>query len=234
MSALRVIVPVVLGIVAALLNFLVLRGSTASLELTAVRTEIKADTELTEDMLERLPVRADKEIFKSAVEYSKRGLLLGRRVHRPLAAGEVLLYADVQNLEEENIRLYLQPGETTLTIPVKPTRIAPGLRRGDSVAVLVAVRPTMELMKTKTSMKTPAVATRMLGPFRLLSLGTPVEPGRAAFFGELRQVTVATKPGPNGQLDPSVATLQEAIAGMSSGNANESGVLSVEYYQVAR
>ena len=158
MSALRVILPIVLGVVAALLNFVVLRGSIAPLELTTLRTEVKADTEITEDMLERLSVRADKEIFKSAVPYSERGLLLGRRVTRPISAGEVLLYADVHNLDEENIRLYLKPGETTLTIPVKSSRIAPGLRRGDSVGVLVSMRPALEL--SKPVMRTPAATTR--------------------------------------------------------------------------
>ena len=230
MSALRVILPIVLGVVAALLNFVVLRGSIAPLELTTLRTEVKADTEITEDMLERLSVRADKEIFKSAVPYSERGLLLGRRVTRPISAGEVLLYADVHNLDEENIRLYLKPGETTLTIPVKSSRIAPGLRRGDSVGVLVSMRPALEL--SKPVMRTPAATTRILGPFRLLSLGAPVDPYRGVGFGAARLLLVAIKPGPNGQIDPKVAALQEAIAaGTSPSNGNEGGVMAIEYYQ---
>ncbi|HZV06365.1 MAG TPA: SAF domain-containing protein [Gemmataceae bacterium] len=230
MSALRIIVPVVLGVIAAILNFMVLRGSTAPLELTALRTDIKADTEITEDMLDRLQVRADKEIFKSAIPYSERGLLLGRRVTRPVSAGEVLLYADVHNLDEENIRLYLKPGETTLTIPVKSSRVAPSLRRGDSVGVLVSVRPMPE--PTKTVTRPPAPITRMLGPFRLLSVGAPVDPYRGAGLGDTRLLLVAIKPGPGGQIDPGVATLQEAIAaGASGGNSGDGGVLAVEYYQ---
>jgi len=172
-------------------------------------------------------VRADKEIFKSAVPYSERGLLLGRRVTRPMSAGEVLLYADVHNLDEENIRLYLKPGETTLTIPVKSSRVAPSLRRGDSVGVLVSVRPAPD--PAKPSLKPPAPVTRMLGPFRLISLGAPVDPYRGAIVGDTRLLLVAIKPGSNGQLDPSVATLQEAIAAGASGN--DSGVLGVEYFQ---
>ena len=71
MSALRVILPVVLGIVAAVLNFLVLRGSIAPLELTVVSKDVKADTELTEDMLEP-PVGAG----------GQRGFQVGRAVLR--------------------------------------------------------------------------------------------------------------------------------------------------------
>ncbi|HEY7314771.1 MAG TPA: SAF domain-containing protein [Gemmataceae bacterium] len=234
MKVLRLILPIVLGIVAAVLNFMVLRGSTAPLELTAVRSDIKADTELTEDMLERLSVRADPEIFKSAVRYSDRGLLLGRRVTRPLSAGEALLYADVQNLDEEtNIRLYLRPGESTLTLPVDPSRIAPGLRRGDQVGVRMAVRP--EGAKALAMPGAAPADRRILGPFRLLSLGTPIDPYRGATLGDVRMVMVAVTRMPDGQLDPSIAALDEAIvAATTPGGGQRSGALAIEYYQPAK
>src|SRR5579859_2593944 len=95
MKILRVVLPIVLGIVAGMLNLMVLRGSSAPLELAVINTDVKADTELTEDMVKAIPVRADKELLKSAVPYAERGLLLGRRVTRPLSAGEALMYADV-------------------------------------------------------------------------------------------------------------------------------------------
>lgn len=231
MSALRLLLPVVLGILAAILNFMVLRGSTAPLELAVLNTDLKADTELTDDMLDRLPVRADKGIVKSVVPYSDRGLLLGRRVMRPIGAGEVLLYTDVHNLDEENISLYLKPGETTLTIPVKSSRVAPGLRRGDSIGILVTMRP--EPNPSKSVLRTPADATRMLGPFRLLRLGTVVDPYRSAGLGEASLLQVAIKPGANGQLDPMVGTLQKVLAASASGGSN-SGVLAVEYYKSAK
>jgi hypothetical protein len=233
MSALRVLLPVVLGVIAAVLNFMVLRGSTAPLELTAVRSEVKADTELTEDMLERLPVRAEPEIFKSAVRYADRGLLLGRRVTRPLGAGEVVQYADVHNLDEENLRLYLKPGESTLTVPVKPARIARGLGRGDSVGFLVAMRLAGGA-KLPTGGTVP-LARQMLGPFRLLSRGTPVDPYRSAGLGEAQMVIVAVVRMPDGRLDPDVVALDEAIAASTTpGNGSEGGVLAVEYYQPAK
>jgi hypothetical protein len=230
MKVLRLVLPIVLGVMAAALNLLILRGNIAPLELTVIRSDTKAETELTDDMLDRVTVRADKEIFKSAVPYADRGLLLGRRVLRPLSAGEVILYADVHNLEEENIRLYLQPGESTLTMPVKPSRIAPGLRRGDEVGILVA--------KTASGVKPPmtggpsTAGRRILGPFRLLSLGAPVDPYRAMGLGEMRMVMLAVTRTPDGRLDPKVTALDEAIAsGLAPGGGPESGILAVEYYQ---
>jgi hypothetical protein len=227
MSALRVILPVVLGIVAAVLNFLVIRGSTAPVELTVLSKEVKADTELTEEMLESKPIRADKEMIKSLVPYSDRGQVLGRRVTRQVVQGELLLLADVQNLDEQNIQLYLQPGEMSLTIPAK--RVARGLRRGDMVGVWVTVRPEPAPKKTVTL--TTSGLTRALGPFRLLSVTTPVDPYRGAALGDGRLVVVAVKPRPKGQPDPDLDALQEAMSGSFGRSGMESGVQSVEYYR---
>ena len=139
----------------------------------------------------------------------------------------MLLFADVQNLDEQSIQLYLQPGEITLTIPVK--RVAPGLQRGDPVGVWIASRPASEPMKP--GMRTPNGATRPLGPFRLVGLTTPVDPYRGAGLSEGRLVVVAIKPPPKGQTDPDLDALQEAIAGTYGRSGNEGGVLSVEYYR---
>jgi hypothetical protein len=233
MNALRVVLPIVLGIAAAVLNFMVLRGSTAPLELTAVRLEVKAGTELNEDMLERVSVRADQQIFKSAVPHAERGLLLGRRVTRSLNAGEVVLYTDMHKLDEENISLYLKPGESTLTVPVKSSRIAKGLERGASVGILVAMRPAGG-MKLPVSGSAP-LARQMLGPFRLLSRGTPTDPSRSASLGDVQMAIVAVMRMSDGRLNPEVAALDEAIAAtMSPGGGYEGGVLAIEYYQPAK
>ena len=233
MKMLRVVLPIVLGVLAGILNLMVLRGSSAPLEVAVVNTDVKADAELTEEMVKAMPVRADKELFKSAVPYAERGLLLGRRVVRPLSTGEVLLYADVHKLDEEDIRTYLKPGESTMTLPVKPTRIAPGLRRGDAVGVLVATRPAGG---GATSMVPTSghSGRRMLGPFRLLSLGAAVDPYRSASLGEPRMVVIALTRQADGRLDPSITALDEAIAsGTTPGNNIDSGILAVEYYQSA-
>jgi hypothetical protein len=231
MSALRVVLPIVLGIAAGILNFMVLRGNSTPLELTVAKADIKADTVLTEDMFESLPVRVEKERLKSAVPFADRGLLYGRRVTRPVSAGEVMLYADVQNIEDENIRMYLKPGESTLTLQFKPRRIAPGLQRGDSVGVRVPTRRAAGAQSTSTP-SGPA-GRRMIGPFRLLSLGSPVDPLRAAGLGEGRMVTLAVARGSDGRLDAQVAALDEAIAASNSPGNGDADELALEYYQAA-
>jgi hypothetical protein len=232
MKALRIILPVGLGILAAVLNFVVLKGSTAPLELTAVSNDVKAGTELTEGMLERVAVRGDRAIFKSAVPYSDRGLLLGRRVTRVLTSGEVVMWTDVQNADEENLRIYLNPGESTETFPVKPSRIARGLRRGDPVGILVSAKSWPNDSKSSKGATLPVVSRRMVGPFRLLSLGTPLDPSRSALT-ESNLVSVAVPRPTSGRLDPNVEALDEAISAMASGSSAEVGVLAVEHYKPA-
>jgi hypothetical protein len=230
MNALRVVLPIVLGIAAAVLNFMVLRGSTAPLELTAVRSEVKAGTELNEDMLERLSVRADQRVFKATVPYAERGTLLGRRVTRSLGAGEVVLYADMHKLDEEDINLYLKPGESTVTVPVKSSRIAKGLERGACVGILVARRPAGGT-KLPVAGSAP-LAHQMLGPFRLLSRGTLTDLSRSAALGEVQMAMVAVVRMPDSRLNPDVAALDEAVAAsMNPGSGYEGGVLAIEYYQ---
>jgi hypothetical protein len=229
MNPLRVVLPIALGIAAAVLNIMVLRGSTAPLELTTVRSDVKAGTELTEDMLERLSVRADQQVFKSAVPYSERGTLLGRRVARTLGAGEVVLYADMHKLDEESISLYLMPGESTLTVPVKPSRIAQGLERGATVGIRVPVRPAGGI---KLPMGGAPLARRVLGPFRLLSRGTPADPTRSAALGDMQMAVVAVTRTSDGRLSPDAAAVDEAItASMSPGSGFEGCELAIEYYQ---
>jgi hypothetical protein len=235
MILLRVGLPILVGLIAAVLNFLILRSGTAPIVLTVVRQDVPADTELTEDMLEPLPVRAERAIFKSAVRYPERGVsLLGRRVVRQLSAGEVVLYTDVHNVDEENIGLELKPGESTLTFSVKGNRVARELRAGNSVGVLVMVpAPPRELGRGAMRLPAPPSSTqRMLGPFRLLSLGATG--GRSSSGGDGRPVTVAIQRKPDGQLEPNAAALAEALnSSGSSYNRNEGNILAVEYYQAA-
>ena len=232
MSAMRLLLPVVLGVVAAALNFMVLRGGTAPLELTTIRSDVKADTVLTDDMLEPLPVRADAGIFKSAVPYKQRGVaLLNRRVNRAIGAGEALLFTDVRTLDEENFSLYLKPGESTLTVPVQVLRVSSGLQRGDSVGFLVAANPRNDPLRNLLKTPAPAMsARRMLGPFRLLSLSA-IDASSIAASRDLRLVTVAVTRTADGRLTSDVAALDEALSPQAGANG---GVLAVERYVPAK
>src|SRR5262249_10135494 len=125
MKALRILIPLALGAAAGLINFFVMRSMTNTLDLVVVREEVRQVTELTDAMLDRESVGADVAIFRSAVPWSERGLLLRRRVNRTLGAREVVFFRDVRGGGEE-VRENLRSGEISLTVPVRLQRMAPG------------------------------------------------------------------------------------------------------------
>lgn len=235
MNVLRIVLPVVLGIVAAVLNFMVLRGSTAPSELTAIRSNVPANTELTAEMLEPLQVRRSD------------GFQVGGAL---LAAGAVAGAANQTLIGSGRDPAVCGRGEprSGKCSPVPQTRRIDadangqfgadrtGLRRGDPVGVLVAARP--ENAKKPTTPTMPAAALsdrRILGPFRLLGLRAPVDTSHRAGMGDVRMVIVAVTRMPDDRLAPSIAALDEAIAaGATSSDGSGGGVLAVEYYQPAK
>src|SRR5262249_2339584 len=131
-----------------------------------------AGTELTATMLGKVSVRADRALFRTAVPYSERGLLLNRRLNRALKAGEGVCFADVRNEGGEDVRANLRPGEASLTVAVRQGGMAPGIRAGDQVGFLLgpgeaAPRPTGT---------TGVESGRLVGPFRVLGVGALSDP----------------------------------------------------------
>jgi hypothetical protein len=166
-------------------------------------------------------VCADREIFRSAVPYAERGVVLRRRVGRALAAHEVLLFADVRQDAEDDVRANLRPGESSLTVPVPQARVAPSLRVGDEVAFLLAEGK-------------PPADRRLLGPFRLVGFGARADPFQATALGkeEVRKVVVAVTPGPEGKLDPGARLLDEALRARPLERSER--LLAVEHYRAGK
>lgn len=217
MNALRIAVPLILGAIAGGINFFVVQGLVKPLELTAVSADLKADAEITsEAMLTKVQVRSDSEvIFKSAIKWADRGVAVKRRVNRPLAAGEVLLFADVRGEGSEDIRAMLKPGEVTLSFAVRSSRVAPGLRPEDKIGLYV---------------RNPAEGSgerRVLGPFRLLALGERSSPFRPA--DDQRQVVVAVPLTEQKSLPPGALELDAAAS--PDGSTRGGNVLAVEFYK---
>jgi hypothetical protein len=208
MTALRVLIPIILGVVAGLINYLVMRSVTTTLDLVAVKDEVKLGTELTPEMFDKVSLRADAKIFRSAVPWSDRGMLVRRRVNRPLRAGEVVLFADVRHEGGEDVRRNLRPGEASLTAVVPQKRMPPGIRPPDEVTFILA--PSTE----GGEVTGPG---RLVGPFRVVGLGDLTDPsltGRMPRDEGMRKVIVAipaTTP-----LPPSARALEEALRGRST------------------
>jgi hypothetical protein len=223
MKALRIVIPLALGAVAGLINFFVMRSMTSTLDLVVVREEVRQGTELTDAMLDKEPVRADVALFRSAVPWSERGLLLRRRVNRTIGAREVVFFRDVRGGGEE-VRENLRPGEISLTVPVRLQRMAPGIQPGDEVAFLVLAAP-----RAGAPSGEDAQAARRVGPFRVLGMAELGDATRPLAYGEepLRKLVVAVPdPGPTGKLDAGARLLEEALRGRRAER-----VLAAEFYR---
>jgi Flp pilus assembly protein CpaB len=217
MTSVRLLVPLALAVLAGGINFLVLRKSAATLDLVVVRDKVKAGTPLTEDMLGRLPLRADPAVFKSAVPYADRGVLLGRQLTRDLAEGEAVLFADVRS-ELDDVRPRLRAGESSLTLTVRAGRLAAGVRPGDEVMFLVG--------SPRGTSESSGKGARLLGPFRVLALADRAERGSSGTGpDEPRKLIVAVPFGADGRLDEKGQQLEEAARG------NAPAIQAVEFFR---
>lgn len=214
-----VFIPLGLGLAAALFNLMAVRSATSTLDLTVVKADVKAGTPLTEEMLDKMTVRADREVFRTAVRYEDRGVLVGRPANRPLIAKEVILLADIRLSGTFDVRANLRSGERSLTLAVKPSRIVPGLRLGDDVEIVLSGGGDPEPGDAPTPKG--AARGRTVGPFRVVGLGERTEATAGAFRSDDRQVVIAYTPAAAATRD--FAALERAY------RREGSDVVGVEY-----
>jgi hypothetical protein len=211
MNASRILIPVALGLFAALANFMAVRSKTATIEIVAVTRDVKAGQELTDADLAPVAVRAEAALEVSAVRYEKRGELLGRKVNRSLRTREVLFTSDTVRRVGDDVQANLRPGEISRTLAVKAGCVAPNLQVGDEIGLLLRV-PTRN-----------GEELRLVGPYRLIGLGEKDSIDE-------RPVVLAL-PLKAGQLGPNARPLDQLGRGRGGRSDN---VAAVEYYRESR
>ncbi len=204
MNKLAILIPIGLGLLAGVMNFLAVRSSIKPIELVSVNDTIRPGTPIAASMLVPISVRADQAILRSAIPWEQRGIVFERRVNRELGKGEILLFADVRQMDTDAVR-NLREGETSLTISVPESKIVPGLRISDDVMVVVAARGAEEEDTTITK----GQSVRLVGPFRVVGLGDA--PGSGVSRDEPRSIVLAVRVNNNGELiDQSARDLENA------------------------
>jgi hypothetical protein len=162
MNSYRVLIPVALGLLAGVLNFLAVRGATAPLEIIAVSRPINFGEVLELKDLEKLAIRADDKLLSNAVPWSKCGDVVGRRVNRTLKEKEILFFRDALGELGEDISANLEPGYRSQMVVVKTTRIVPGLRVGETVVFVIK--------SADASPPGKLVSPARVGPFKVIGL----------------------------------------------------------------
>ena len=182
-------VPIVLGVIAGAIYLVAVRSGTKTIELVGASQNMRAGADITDDVLVRVSVRADRAILRSAIRWEDRGLLIGRRVNRSLVEGELILFTDVRQAVGDT-SANLKSDERSRTVSVPQVRVVPGLRVGDSVVFLAVGDPGDVEPDSGTDKKARRPPEREIGPFRVVGLSERSEGGGR---DEQRQVVVAVK-----------------------------------------
>ena len=174
----KFIVPLLLGIGAAVFNFVVLSNSVKKVSFIKATQEIKIGDEFA-DKVERLEVldQHATSLKEAAVRFSDIGLLRGQTATRNLQPGDVVLYRDTGGLVGQ---IYDFRGDEIAALPVSLDGITtpPRMNVGDLVQ-----------LKIPPKLGDAPDATRWIGPFRLLSVGSEIS--NTAEVGESRRISIA-------------------------------------------
>lgn len=215
MKWLRILIPLVIGVAAAGLNWVVLNSRAPAKTFVRVNTPVKANTTIEEGVLDKVELSGDLEsLEKTAVPYSMRAVLFGRYLLRDLHKNDIILWQDtIASRGELN--------EPALPIPLEGMNVVPALLQvGDQIGFLAA----RGSKPTNSGANTAEPELDLIGPFRILSVGDQVyrlegADTRTSKGTSDRIITIAVKLANDRQIDdPNIGKLLAALKGGESEN----------------
>lgn len=162
----------------------------------------------------RVPALHVGWLESSAVRYKDLNTVVGLKATRGLAKGQVLLLQDLEQPPPPDVKANLGPDEKLMWLPLDTSLVVTSLlKAGDSVWFVV---PPLVRAPTPATGSTPASDTRVIGPYRILGMGTRLGSSEKllAVGGSTRQenlmaVAVTLK---DGKLDPAGEELSKVLA----------------------
>jgi hypothetical protein len=173
-----------LGIVGAFCNWLYLANKGKQLEMVdfiAIAEDVKINPgdkfNEAQFMPLSIPQNAVGNLDKVAVFWKDRATVVGETATKSYSPGEILLQRQIRTPPEMDIKRLLLPDETLLWIPVDTRTFVPALvNAGDHVKFIVPrlalATPAAEGDENENPDKRPPSSTELIGPFRILALGT--------------------------------------------------------------
>lgn len=204
----RFVLPVILGIVAAGINYAVLTMRLAPRAYVQAASKLKHGTDVFDrDNVIKVEIAAD---IPAALPWDDHKVLFDLPVSRDLQKGDLIFRSDIVVPEDG---LKLEPGEVALNIPLEGVKfeanlLQVGRRVGFAIAEAPPARPG-----------SPSVATGdpkfdAVGPFRIVSVGARIssEPSNDAekHRSSVATVSVATSQLADGRVDEKAARLLQA------------------------
>jgi len=202
----KLLLPVGLGLAAFVVNMMGTgaQSGPAPVKLAAAAVDIKEGEIFTDEMVQSISAPGGSSVGKSAVPYAERGVVvIGQAARRKITKGELLLFDDFRVQTPEMQESSLAPGEAAVQVPLDNIKCPANLLQLNAqVGFVVVNRAPLEglegLMKTKQQ------PPKILGPFRVVSVG-----GKTSTFardtttqsGQPLTIGVAVKPGVDGKLE---------------------------------
>lgn len=187
----KLLIAVVLGGIAAILNWVVISQRTNSVKFAALSQAVPAGETITTDMITSIDVESQyaESLEKSVIPWSEKAVLSGRVAVRDLEPGVLLLWDDVP---VRGPRYDLREGETAVFIDVS-----------DSPASSIAVGEHISFRFASDDNESMA---QWVGPFRVVTVGEKRVPGDRT--DGVREISVAM---PEVAVQPQHASLQAYI-----------------------
>lgn len=177
-NTLKLVIPLILGLIAGIFNFLALKSTVQEVSFVKAARAIEIGEIFEEGTVEELPLMAEQaeSLKDSAVLYKDLGLLSGQRATRAIQPGDIIFYRDTESLQGE-IYDFRAGDKAALPISLEGVTAPPKMRVGDRVELKIPV-------------DTPGgKTTRWIGPFRLVSVGEEIS--NSAEIVESTRISVA-------------------------------------------
>jgi hypothetical protein len=192
----KVGIPIVLGLVAAGINWTVLQSDIAPVDYVVLTRDVKAGEAFSPDNVEKLSLRrTEGTLTGTAVPYKDRETLFGMPCGRDLRKGDLVLWRDAVSARRE---LALRKGEAGLSIDLEGLKVEPGLLVvGNEIGFVIARDSAGRVEGAEVVGTSPSVPSARRyytdGPYRVLSVGRRVssqtDPDRGD--GDNQTITVA-------------------------------------------
>ncbi len=233
-NTLKLLIPIGLGIAAAIINFVVLSSSTKPVKFVVAKKDIKKGEYFVDNVEEAdVPVGMAGSLKEVAIMHADRGLLSGQRATRDISAGDIILYRDtaIKGSPPPDFRT---ASERAKPVPLDGHRIY-GSSIGDNIWFVV---PGFEKVEGRNERDAKYVgASQKLGPFRIIAIGEKTttvsdEKGERYSYNS-DSVTIAYDPASEDQAQKAmVDTLLAFLEAKEKDTSRKLKMLGVEFKPV--
>jgi hypothetical protein len=226
-NTIKLLIPIGLGIAAAIINFVVLSSATQPVKFVVAKKDISAGESFKDKVtVVDVPIDMAKSLKDVAILHDDRGLLSGQTAKRNIAEGDIILYRDTA-IKGNPTPDFRTSTERARAIELDGLEIY-GAAIGDSIWFDIPGYQKAE--GTDMGEEKYTGPTQKIGPYRILGIGTQMNTNDSARTSS-RSTTVTIAYEPDLKLDKNnmVKTLLEYLEVKKKDTSGALEFLAVEY-----